>query len=294
MRSKCEYCGSYVESTEENCPNCGAVNPNHQRNAAGVPQTIAELKSFCSEHKLPLEQMRFFIGEDYKSPKAFGIYQDSDGNFIVYKNKADGSRAIRYKGTDEAYAVNELYLKMQSEVQNQKNRLSSGGGASEAEQARRAAYSDNPYNQDRRAQRPKGALSGCLGKLLLGIVFLVLFVGLFLAVDAFIPDKGYYSYENETYYYDSSDWYRYDSALGDWGYAHMDNTPLDKHYKDYQIGPYYSGDSDYTDFTESAYYQAPSDKEDSSTDWDDSDWDSNDWDSGDDWDSSYTDWDSDW
>ena len=296
MRSKCEYCGSYVESTEENCPNCGAVNPNHRRNAAGVPQTIEELKDFCAKHDLPLEEMRFFIGVDYKKPRAFGIYQDGDGNFVVYKNKADGSRAIRYKGTDEAYAVHELYLKMQSEVQNQKKRLSSGGGASEAEQARRAAYSDNPYNQDRRAQRPKGALSGCLGKLLLGIIFLVLFVGLFLAVDAFIPDKGYYSYENETYYYDSSDWYRYDSALGDWGYAHMDNTPLDKHYKDYQIGPYSSGDSDYTDFTESAYYQAPSDKEDSSTDWDDSDWDSSDWDwdSGDDWDSSYTDWDSDW
>ncbi len=296
MRSKCEYCGGYVESTEENCPNCGAVNPNHQRNASGVPQTIEELKGFCARHNLPLEEMRFFIGADYKKPKAFGIYQDGDGNFVVYKNKADGSRAIRYKGTDEAYAVHELYLKMQSEVQKQKKRLSSGGGASEAEQARRAAYSDNPYNQDRRAQRPKSALSGCLGKLLLGIVFLVLFVGLFLAVDAFIPDKGYYSYENETYYYDSSDWYRYDSALGDWGYAHMDNTPLDKHYKDYQIGPYSSGDSDYTDFTESAYYQAPSDKEDSSTDWDDSDWDSSDWDwdSGDDWDSSYTDWDSDW
>ena len=295
MRSKCEYCGGYVESTEENCPNCGAVNPNHQRNASGVPQTIEELKGFCARHNLPLEEMRFFIGADYKKPKAFGIYQDGDGNFVVYKNKSDGSRAIRYKGTDEAYAVHELYLKMQSEVQKQKKRLSSGGGASEAEQARRAAHSNNPYNQDRRAQRPKGALSGCLGKLL-GIVFLVLFVGLFLAVDAFIPDKGYYSYENETYYYDSSDWYRYDSALGDWDYAYMDSTPLDKHYKDYQIGTSYNASADYSDFSESAYYQAPSDKEDSSTDWDDSDWDSSDWDwdSGDDWDSSYTDWDSDW
>ena len=95
MRSKCEYCGSYVESTEENCPNCGAVNPNHQRNASGVPQTLEELKDFCARHNLPLEQMRFFIGEDYKKPKAFGIYQDGDGNFVVYKNKADGSRAIR-------------------------------------------------------------------------------------------------------------------------------------------------------------------------------------------------------
>ena len=40
--------------------------------------------------------------------------------FIVYKNKADGTRAVRYKGTDEAYAVNELYLKLKDEILNQK------------------------------------------------------------------------------------------------------------------------------------------------------------------------------
>ena len=299
MRSKCEYCGSYVESTEENCPNCGAVNPNHRRNASGVPQTMEELKDFCAKHHLPLEQMRFFIGVDYKKPRAFGIYQDGDGNFVVYKNKADGSRAIRYKGTDEAYAVHELYLKMQSEVQKQKKQHSSAGGASEAEQARRAAHSNNPYNRNRSPQGSggfRGALSGCLGKLLLGIVFLVMFVGLFLAVDTFIPDKGYYSYENDYYYYDSRDWYRYDSVLGDWDYAYMDSTPLDKHYKDYQIGTSYNASADYSDFSESAYYQAPSETRDSGSDWDDSDWDDSDWDwdSGDDWDSSYTDWDSDW
>lgn len=64
---------------------------------------------------------RFFIGEDYKEPKAFGIYQDGN-RFIVYKNKADGSRAIRYDGLDEAYAVNEIYLKLKEEIANQKAR----------------------------------------------------------------------------------------------------------------------------------------------------------------------------
>ena len=312
MRSKCEYCGSYVESTEENCPNCGAVNPNHRRNAAGVPQTIEELKDFCAKHDLPLEQMRFFIGVDYKKPKAFGIYQDGDGNFVVYKNKSDGSRAIRYKGTDEAYAVHELYLKMQSEVQKQKRQLSTGG-ASKAEQARRAAYSGNPYNQDRRPKRPCGiwgSLSGQVKKRLVGVVLLVLFFGSILAFDAMVPDKGYYSYEGSYYYYDYQDWYRFDREQLDWIQADMDGTPLDRHYNRYLIKNN-SSSNQYSESTDSEYYDAFSasqsvwEEDDSSTQeyssswdsgWDDSDWDDSDWDwdAGNDWDSSYTDWDSDW
>ena len=67
--------------------------------------------------------MRFYIGENYKLPKAFGIYQDeASGDFIVYKNKADGTRVIRYQGGDEAYAVNEIYLKLQSEALRQKEK----------------------------------------------------------------------------------------------------------------------------------------------------------------------------
>ena len=70
---------------------------------------------------LPLEEMRTFIGEDYKGAKAFGIYKDeTDGTFVVYKNKEDGTRAVRYKGSDEAYAVNELYQKMKERVATQK------------------------------------------------------------------------------------------------------------------------------------------------------------------------------
>lgn len=314
MRSKCEYCGSYVESTEENCPNCGAVNPNHQRNASGVPQTMEELKDFCARHNLPLEQMRFFIGEDYKKPKAFGIYQDADGNFVVYKNKSDGSRAIRYKGTDEAYAVHELYLKMQSEVQKQKKYFSTGGGASDAEQARRAAHSNNPYNHDRSPKRPSGiwgSLSGQVKKRLVGVVLLVLFFGSILAFDAMVPDKGYYSYEGSYYYYDYQDWYRFDREQLDWVPADMAHTPLDRHYNHYLIKDNNSAGNQYTEPIDSEYYDAFSasqsvwEEDDSSTreyssgsdsSWDDSDWDGSDWDwdSGSDWDSSYTDWDSDW
>ena len=316
MRSKCEYCGSYVESTEENCPNCGAVNPNHQRNAAGVPQTMEELKDFCAKHDLPLEQMRFFIGVDYKKPKAFGIYQDGDGNFVVYKNKSDGSRAIRYKGTDEAYAVNEIYIKIRTEIQKQKARLSSGG-ASKAEQARRAAYSNNFYNHDRSSKRLSiawGSLSGREKKRLVGLVLLVIFFCSIFAFDAMVPDKGYYLYEGSYYYYDYQDWYRFDREQLDWVQADMADTPLDRHYNDYLIKSNVS--DSYSDTVDSEYYEAfsssqsiweeadssepgYSSRDDSSWDdssWDDSDWDDSDWDwdSGNDWNSSATDWDSDW
>ena len=91
-----------------------------------IPQTIEELKAFCAEKGMPLEKMRFFIGENIQEPKAFGIYRDENDRFVVYKNKADGSRAVRYSGPDEAYAVRELYLKLKSEVD---LRRSPGGGS---------------------------------------------------------------------------------------------------------------------------------------------------------------------
>ncbi len=81
------------------------------------PKTIDELRWFCDDHDIPAREMRFFIGEDFKEPKAFGIYQDAEGEFVVYKNKSDGSRAVRYKGPDEAFAVNEIYEKMKAETE---------------------------------------------------------------------------------------------------------------------------------------------------------------------------------
>ena len=107
MKIKCEYCGSMFDDTLEKCPNCG--NNNVRRSTSDQPTTIEELKEWYVSKGLPDEEVtRFFIGRDYKGSKAFGIYKNAKGKFIVYKNKADGSRAVRYEGTDEAYAVNEL------------------------------------------------------------------------------------------------------------------------------------------------------------------------------------------
>ncbi len=115
---KCEYCGGLVLSSDKTCPSCGATNLHYVEDAPSVvltPHTIEELKEYCAERNMPLQRMRFFIGENYQKPKAFGIYQNAAGEFIVYKNKADGSRSFRYTGRDEEYAVREIYQKLLEE-----------------------------------------------------------------------------------------------------------------------------------------------------------------------------------
>ena len=150
MQIQCEYCKNWIEDTVEKCPYCGASNTHLKRYADTTPKTIAELKTWYAERNLPPEEVtRFFIGTDYRAPKAFGIYQDGK-NFIVYKNKADGSRAVRYKGPDEAYAVNELYLKLKEEILHQKARnMAKRSGAS---QPQRSSGNVNPGGSSRSYQ----------------------------------------------------------------------------------------------------------------------------------------------
>ena len=115
MQRKCVQCGAFYDAAEPVCPSCGA------KYSTEGPQTIEELKAWCEARNLTPERTRFFVGENYKKPKAFGIYQDSKGDFIVYKNKANGQRAVRYSGPDEAFAVSELYARLLEEIDNQRH-----------------------------------------------------------------------------------------------------------------------------------------------------------------------------
>lgn len=65
MKVTCEYCGGYMQDTDETCPNCGDANQNLRRGADGIPRTIEELKAFAAEKNLPLSKMRFFLGMDF-------------------------------------------------------------------------------------------------------------------------------------------------------------------------------------------------------------------------------------
>lgn len=70
MEIKCEYCGSMIPETVEQCPYCGASNNSIKRTADGTPKTIAELaKWYEDRHLPPYEITRFFIGIDYRQPR---------------------------------------------------------------------------------------------------------------------------------------------------------------------------------------------------------------------------------
>lgn len=288
MQIKCEYCGGYINDTDKFCPHCGGTNANIHRAAEGVPKTIEELRQYAAYHKLPLEHMRFFIGVDYKEPKAFGIYEDH-GVFYVYKNKSDGSRTVRYRGTDEAYAVNELYQKMRSEVIARKQGVSNR--AATPAEAKKSAFASllRPLIIFMVAIISTGILRGCLS----------------LAVNRTTKNysspsysSGYYKYDDDLYYSNGYNWYSYQN--NDWSPVTPDKNLTDN-YQDYFESYSYSDSYDAESFTDSDYYSNSNSYSNDSYDdsYDDSRWDSswdNDdsWDSYDSWDSGSTDWDSDW
>jgi len=319
MEFKCEYCNGNYDDTLENCPHCGAQNNHIRRVADATPKTIEELKQWYIDRKLPpYEVTRFFIGVNYTQPRAFGIYEEN-GKYIVYKNKDTGERAIRYQGTDEAYAVNELYLKLKSEILNQKanqgKRKSTGGRCSSIKDRfpwigiTVAIVTVCSILMAIDGVMPAvlcGAgvtialLAACAfiknGKAFKVIkwwMFLIVF--LVVTVISFIPFRRYYSphyymYNDTVYCNYRGDYYAYDSYAYDYhpvDYEYLPSTFVE-HTTDYEYTWTNETWSDNYDFSSSDYY---SDNFSSSSDSDSS----YDWDSGSDsWDSGGSDWSSDW
>ena len=271
--------------------------PIHDQNdpaESKKPKTIAELQAFAKQHNLPLKKMRVFIGEDCREPRAFGVFQESENSFVVYKNKADGSRAVRYRGPDEARAVRELYDKMHDMVKQQKAFQTSTGTA-------------RPSG----STKSRGGILGwfqSLPKIIrIGIVLLIVF---FLCAALFGKAKrrGYYHYNDNYYYQQNGSWYVYQDY--DWVPSVIDHE-LSENYGNYYSGSGYNSSYGIGDFSDSDYYVEPaqnygsgsggsySSDNDDGWSWDDndSDWD---WDSDDDWDwgggdwDDIGDWDSDW
>lgn len=304
----CPSCGASVSEDSFFCTHCGAAlpqsgaavqtAPSEESWRVETPRTIEELAAFCERHRLPLAKMRFFIGLDYPGAQAFGIYRDANGEFVVYKNKSDGSRAVRYRGRDEARAVREIFEKLKDEASRQRARVAaartgaSSGGAS--------------YDGSESAAGVKKSGKRSSNKLLIGILALATAITVARTAAAVHqhtprPSAGYYHYNNDYYYSQNDDWYLYDSAAGDWFPIYAVDDELSENYGDYYSS--YSFDEDYGvgSFENSEYYSySDYDEGDSSSSWswdwdDDDDWDSSsDWDWGSDWDSGSTDWDSDW
>ena len=55
MKVKCDYCGAYINDTDEKCTNCGAVNSQYKRVASDTPRTIKELEAWYKARKLPVK-----------------------------------------------------------------------------------------------------------------------------------------------------------------------------------------------------------------------------------------------
>ena len=285
MKIKCDYCGNTYEDTLEKCPNCGAPNPSHQNN--GQPKTIEELKDWYKKRNLPdAEVTRFFIGEDYKEPKAFGIYKDENGDFIVYKNKADGSRAVRYHGKDEEYAVNELFQKLKDEIVHQKylNDEKRAGDSDESDRASKSRKRQSESLFDRLLVK---------GGIILGIMFLI---STFIVTPFKNRHNGYYNYDSNIVYSYQGDWYYWDDTQ--WTVIDQsipDNktiiADIESHRDEYYMSKEWNSSYTFDNWDNSPYYQQYQSAE---TDRD-SDRDSDyDWNSDDTWDSGGTDWDTDW
>ena len=331
-KKTCPACGAPVSAGEDFCSFCGALIPRNEassqtQSAAAqavqstpeteaprvsrrvqTPKTIEELLAFCERHELPLSKMRFFIGLDYPGAKAYGIYQDQNGDFVVYKNKADGSRAVRYRGPDEAHAVNELFQKLKEEATGQRARVASarkGTPVSSPSESRSYPYSDQVV-QSRRPKKKKAH------GLLIGIIAVAAAITIVRTVTAIqnntpfhsSPSTGYYHYNDQYYYNQNDDWYLYNNDIGCWYPIYTIDDELTDNYGDYYSSYSYFDDYGVENFADSGYYDSYSGSSSSySSDWDssDSDWDSSDsdwdwdWDDDDDWDSSSDwDWDSDW
>lgn len=291
-------------------------------------ETYEELKSVFEEFRVDPKKTRFFMGSDYTEPRAFVIYQDDFGDFVVYKMKDDGTRALRYKGSDEKHAVNEYYQKFLSEVRKRPEF---------AQKLLRPASSTRPSSTKGSDSDGKWFIYLTIAALVLLILaFLKVFpiwaaVVLFLLVNPGIflwqwlfgrrtgrrfPPKiysiislvlilllgsgsmiykrfnhrhdGYYVTPQGAYYTQGHDVYYYNNG---WYYYGLFDDFYDDYYDDYTYYDSYEDNSYYEDFSDSEYYD----------DWKDSDWDSDDDDSGwssddswDSWDSGGSDWGSDW
>ena len=270
--SQCKYCGSVVSSADKFCPNCGAPNEGYvvdTERHVFLPKTIDELKEYCAERGMPLLRMRFFIGEDYRNPKAFGIYKDGN-DFIVYKNKANGQRAIRYRGPSEAFAVNELFMKLLDECHN------------------RGIYPDGRMEENTSTgkRRTRRRNTGILPAIIC-MIFMLLLTGVMAAYSLHQHrNDGYYGTGNGTVYYHYGDEWYYTYDTNNAGYWYETNEFPVSNYEEYTLGEDWDSDWGVSDFKSSSTWEERQESHSSSSSDYDADYDS--------WDSSDTDWDSDW
>lgn len=114
MKRKCDYCGAFMNDTDRFCAACGAAATPVDNTGSG-PATIGELQQWYADHKLPpMQKTRFFIGQSVNEKACCGIYKEAGGMTVMYYTDSKGVRNTVYRGTDEAYAVKEMLLRLKS------------------------------------------------------------------------------------------------------------------------------------------------------------------------------------
>ena len=307
--------------------------------SASQPKTIAELQEWFKANGYDYYKTRFFIGINYQDPKAFGIYQNDAGDFVVYKNKANGERAIRYQGPDEEHAVNEIWKRFLQEIDNQKkhwqeNKRKNNAGTKTgihipkndelSENARQMRnlfliilvtfmgglfisvmimdiipailrvpvviglgfispiLASNAYIRHINGNKNKDGMDSDFKQLMKFLLIFLAITSVIGGIGSFAGRKnGYYSRNGELYYRAGSNWYVYSNEKEYWYPEFI--VPSDftsSNWRDYKNTNGF--ENTYRSFESTSYYD----------DWksDDTggDWSPNDWDSG------YTDWNSDW
>lgn len=253
------------------------------------PMTIEELRQWYIDRHLPPEDVtRFFIGKDIREPKAFGIYKNNMGEFVVYKNKANGERAVRYQGRDEAFAVGELLNRLKEEILLRKGKkgtaplTGNSSGSAHLQQGYDSSNKGNAFENLRDGCSMGGSRKGCF---LGGIIAAILAV--FVAIFGSGVPNGYYHYQDNYYYHLGSSWFIYNMLTSEWS----PTTSLDEWITDENEEQYRTNSFNGSRFEETGWYEeyyssnSSSDDNDSDYDWDDDD---------DSWDSNDTDWDDDW
>lgn len=264
MKITCEFCGTEYDDTLEKCPSCSAENKNVRKQTKENPTTIEELAEWYRAKNLPpYETTRFFIGQDVKQPRAFGIYKnETTGNVTVYKNKDNGQRAVRYEGTDEAFAVNEIFTKLKEQIilQKQGNIQNNQRSSTPAPSPSTSAPSPSTLTrcQTTQGSKKKRSFPTVIVVLLVAIFVLPCLVTCFVEVtkELLSPQEGYYKYNNGYYYHWVSDenYYKYDSNLCDWVYCEDgESVPPSVRGKaqKYFVSIDYNDDPAYIDFADS-------------------------------------------
>ena len=251
--------------------------------------SMQDIRVTAEKLNMQLDTMRFFVGENRRDARCFGIYQDPNTlEFVVYKNKASGDHVERYRGYDEAEAAQIFWDKIESETEMRQARYGGAVSASSAasyrdrylDRSQNGTVGGSKYNfaqsfadMRRGNDRPTNVPLGRPhvrkpNKTKIGVFFVSILI-FCIACNVILPiicgkmagrfntrsrdmhRYGYYQVDDDLYYYQGNNWYYYNAIADSWDLFYDYD---DSWYDDYYYGSSYDFDDPYDSFYYSDYY----------------------------------------